>query len=259
MQPAIFLALLTAFGSFNINDNLRFADSLYQQKDYFNSATEYERCLFYNADSSLASQIKLKLARAYLHCNETNRAEKILKEINTVESQLELAELYIGQKDFTRAKIELNYLLLFNNSISDSIQELVNRYLGNIALQEYQPNDAIIYFSKTRDSIFVSQIKTLDRLPKNILLSQILSSIIPGTGEMYSKKFGWGILSLLVNSASVYGMIKTYHNKQYVDCALIFSIFFTRFYNGSRNNARDFAKAYNERTYQKRLQELKIK
>jgi len=264
--------------------NLQFADSLFFQGDYYNSATEYERYLFYNPNDSFIPAIKYKLAQAYIKSKEIDKAEKILRELISSnlslradqseawqsqssqkidinqQAQIDLAKLYISQNELFRAKIELNDMLLFNNSISDSIKKEANYLLGSIALQESEPKEAINYFSQTQDSLLVNQIKTLKKLPKkNVLFSQILSSVIPGTGEMYCGKYGLGFLSLLVSSACVYGMVLTYKNKQYVDFSIIFSMFFTRFYNGSRNNARDFAKKYNERIYQERLKEFNVR
>jgi hypothetical protein len=146
---------------------------------------------------------------------------------------------------------------LFNNNIQDSIKKEINRNLGYIALQEYELNDAINCFTQASDSFLINKTQATVKLPKkNILLSQILSSIIPGTGEMYCGKYGWGILSFLVNFASIYGTIKCYQNKQYLDATLIFSLFFIRFYNGSRNNARDFAQEYNNKIYSTKLKDL---
>jgi predicted negative regulator of RcsB-dependent stress response len=246
--------------------NLQFADSLYQQGDYYNSATEYERYLFYNPTDSLSPEIKLKLAHAYIQSNEINKAVKILQELRTQDTkhsnqaQIDLAKLYMSQEELFKAKIELNDLLLFNDNLQDSTKKEINQNLGYIALQEREPNDALNYFTQAQDSFLIFKTQTLTKLPKkNILLSQILSSIIPGTGEMYCGKYGWGILSLLVNSVSIYGTIYTYRHKQYLDASLIFSLLFIRFYNGSRNNAHDFAQAYNERVYQQRLRELNIR
>jgi hypothetical protein len=166
----------------------------------------------------------------------------------------------MSQGELFKAKIELNDLILFNNNLQDSTKKEINQNLGYIALQEHEPNDALNYFTQAKDSILIFKTYAMTNLPKkNILLSQILSSIIPGTGEMYCGKYGWGLLSLLVNSASIYGTVYSYKKKNYLDAALIFSLFFSRFYNGSRNNAHDFAQAYNERVYQQRLKELNIR
>lgn len=240
--------------------SLSFAESLYEQNDYYNSATEYERYLFYHNNDSLFSEIKLKLAKAYIMSAEINKAEKILQELSSKkikasqDAQLNLAKLYMLQGELFKAKIELNDLLLFNINIQDTVKKESNLNLGYIALQEHEPNEAINYFNQAQDSFLIAQTKVITKLPKkNVLLSQILSSIIPGTGEVYCGKYGWGILSFLVNSASIYGTIKCYQNKQYLDATLIFSLFFTRFYNGTRNNARDFAQEYNNKIYSAKL------
>jgi predicted negative regulator of RcsB-dependent stress response len=256
MVIVYFLSLVIGLPSASI----QFADSLYKQGDFYNSATEYERYLFYNPNDTLSLIIKQKLARSYLKSNEIERGEKILNGLNIPKSEIDLARLYISQNELFKAKIELNDLLLFNNNISDSIKKEINYLLGTIALLEKEPKQAIDYFTQAQDNFLVAEAKQLTDLPKkNILMSQIMSSIIPGTGEMYSGKYGWGFLSLLVNTASIYGIIYAYKHKYYVDAALIFSMLFTRFYNGSRNNAKVYAQSYNERIYQEKLKHIKFR
>ncbi len=200
---------------------------------------------------------------AYLGSNETGRAEKILQELNSQRKQISqavqiyLSQLYIKQRELYKAKMELNDLLLFNSDLPENLKKEIYKNLIYIALLEHEPNDVINYSTLTKDSTIISETKAITQLPKkNVLLSQVLSSIIPGSGEIYCGRFGSGLLSFFVNSASVFGIVYTYKHKQYVDATLIFSLIFTRFYNGSRNNARNFAQEYNNKIYQTKLKDF---
>jgi len=235
------------------------ADSLYNNKDYFNSATEYERYLFYLPQTESSSNIiKLKLAQCYVNSPETDKAENLLEQVISERGQLSqgaqllLAKLYINQVDYFRAKIELNDLLLFNDTKTDKSE--VYKILGYIALYERETEEALNYFKLAQDSFLIAKTHMIIKSPnKNLVISQVMSSIIPGSGEIYCGKYGWGILSLIVNSASIFSAIYSYKNKQYVDASLILSLLFTRFYNGSRNNARDFAQEFNEKMYKSKI------
>jgi hypothetical protein len=216
-------------------------------------------------NDSFLQNIKLKLTRSYFYSQESDKTEKILQELSSQkgqfaqEAQLQLAKLYIHEGDFFKAKIELNDLLLFSDQSNNQKipRKEVYENLGYIALQEHELNDALGYFTQAEDSLLIANTKAMPKLPKkNVLLSQVLSSIVPGSGEIYCGRYGIGLLSFLVNSASVLGMVYTYKNKQYLDAALIFSLFFTRFYNGSRNNARDFAWEFNNRMYKQKFTEI---
>ena len=87
----------------------------------------------------------------------------------------------------------------------------------------------------------------------------ILSTVLPGTGDIYSGHYWAGIFALLINSASIFGIVHSINRESYIDASLIFSIFFTRFYFGSRQNAYDFANEYNQNIYEDRIRALKVK
>jgi len=246
--------------------SLTIAESLFVHKDYFNAASEYERYLFINSENisgDSLQKIKFKLAISYLNSGETDKAERVLQELTSQnnhlarEAQIQFAKVYLQKGDLFKAKIELNDILLFTPEQSDTMRKEVYRLLGIIALQERETKDALNYFTLAQDSFLIAKTRILQKTTKkNILLSQIFSSIIPGAGEIYCGKYGWGILSLLVNSASIYGTVYSYQKKQYLDASLIFSLLFTRFYNGSRNNARDFAQEYNDKIYNQHILEI---
>lgn len=247
------------------NSYLPAAESLYLQKDYYSAATEYERFLFYNSitpiNDSMIDNIRLKLAECYYNSGEYNRAQKIVGNLIeqrgyfAQEAQLLRTQFYIKEKQYFRAKIELNDLLIFNHN-PEKEREVYN-LLGYIALQEREFDEASKYFNLSQDTFLIVNIEDIIKAPKkNVVLSQVMSTIIPGSGEIYSRKYGWGVLSLLVNAAAIYGTVNCYKNKQYLDASLIFTLLFTRFYNGSRNNARDFALEYNKRIYQSKIKEI---
>lgn len=257
---------ITTLPKFNFNINiivepsLSIAESLYEQKDYFNAITEFERYLFFNPSASQQRKIKYKLAYSYFYCNETLKSENILQALLSEQDSLSpkaqqlLAQIYLDTKRYFRAKIELNDLL-FTADYHNKTK--IYRALGYIALLEHDPQTALEYFTLAQDSWLITKTRHILRLPhKNVSLAQMLSTFIPGSGEIYARRYGWGILSFLINSAAIYGTIHSIKNKQYLDAALIFTIFFTRFYNGSRNNARDFAISYNQKNYQTAMKEI---
>ncbi|MEO0092418.1 MAG: hypothetical protein ABIK61_06890 [candidate division WOR-3 bacterium] len=260
LQQNDYLTLASPHQSHLTQPSLSFAESLYQEKDYFNAITEFERYLFFHPNTSNSQEIKYKLALSYFYCNETLKTEKILQELSSEIgvipklAQRFLAQLYIDSKKYLKAKIELNDLL-----ISDNIQDKTEIYreLGYIALQEKDTKTALGYFTLAQDSWLITETERVIKLPKkNVSLSQLLSTFIPGSGEIYCGQLGWGILSFLANSTTIYGTIHSFKNKHYLDATLIFSIFFMRFYNGSRSNARDFALEYNEKIYQAKIKEI---
>ena len=76
-------------------------------------------------------------------------------------------------------------------------------------------------------------------------LAIALSSFVPGSGELYAGRTGRGLLSLLVTGAGAAGTWYAARSGDWVTAAIVFSLFFLRFYEGSRANAADYAEAFN--------------
>lgn len=250
--------------SLNYDNILSVAESLYSSKDYYNAATEYERYLFFvMSNDSTRDQVNLKLAQCYLNVNDVNKGKLILENIINKQSilsyqaQICLAKYYFSQKDYFKARIELNDLLYrIDNEID---KRIVYKMLGLIALYEKDINNARLFLNLAQDTILSEKVELIQQLPKkNVLFAIGLSTIIPGLGEIYAGKYKLGVWAFLVNSATLYGSIRCFQKKQYLDASLLFSLLFLRFYNGSRNNAFIYANEYNDRIYQQKIKELQI-
>ena len=170
-------------------------------------------------------------------------------------SQAALIKLYINQKNYPLARLELNDLFL--SSADRQAQKDRLEIDGYLCLLEYDVDGAIRIFTEAGDDSLVDAARTLQRLPKkNPTLSTLFSTIIPGTGEIYCNRYRIGISALVANALTVGGIVYSIKNKKYVDAVLIFSFLFHRFYFGSQRNARDFAVDYNEAAYERRAAQL---
>ena len=69
---------------------------------------------------------------------------------------------------------------------------------------------------------------------------------MPGSGEIYAGKPLAGLLGLTVVGISAAGVYYAAESDDWVTAAVVFTLFFLRFYNGSRRNATDFAEEFNE-------------
>ena len=246
---------------FNVNSLLNLADSLYSNRNFFAAATEYERFLYYFPADSNLDYVRFKLGLSYLKNNELDKEENVIRKIIETsnlysrKAQLTLAENFIRNSQFTRARFEIQDLLIFTDNTTESQQ--LNRLLGWIALEENELQKAEYHFSVAKDSEMVVETQSLSVLPrKNPFIAILLSSIIPGSGEISSGHYWTGIASFLVNATSIAGIVYSINKKNYLDAALILSIFFNRFYLGSRQNAYDFAIEYNEKLYREKIKKL---
>ncbi len=246
----------------NANSLLNFADSLYLNRNFFDAATEYERFLYNYPSDFNVDYVYYKLGLSYLKNNESDKGENVIRRViessnsYSRKAQLALTKDFIQNSKFTQARLEIQELLIFT---SDTIEtKELNRILGWIDLEENELKKAEYHFSIANDSEMIKVTQSFDLLPrKNPFIAILLSSIIPGTGEIYCGHYWTGFASFLVNAASVAGIVLSVKKENYVDAALILSIFFNRFYLGSRQNAYDFATEYNEKLYRIKINKIR--
>jgi len=240
---------------------LNFADSIYCTSHFYDAATEYERFLYHFPSDSNLNFARHQLGLSYLKANEPDKAENILRKIMNSSnsysrrSQLSLVEYFLENSKYSQAQLELQDLLLFTKDSNENRQ--LHRLLGWIDLKENNFSRAEEQFVLAKDSLLVKETQSLRWLPrKNPLLALALSTILPGTGEIYSGHYWIGISAFLINAGSIAAIVYSVNKKNYVDMALIFSIVFSRFYMGSRQNAYDFANDYNQELYNKQIELL---
>lgn len=253
--------MLFILSLFSVISLLDLADSLYAAKHFYDAVTEYKRFHYHFPNDSHSDYARFQLGLSYLESKEYFKAETTLRKIFESSNQYSqkaksvLIEYFIQNQQYALARIELQDLLLFS---SDSIiRKESNRRLGGIELVEDNLSQAINYFSFINDSILVKETEHLKRLPrKNPGIAMLLSTFLPGTGEIYCGRYPAGIAAFLINAATLATFIYSVNKKNYVDATLVFSIFFSRFYFGSRQNAHDFAVEYNRRIFSKQIKLL---
>jgi TM2 domain-containing membrane protein YozV len=253
--------MLFLLAIFSVITPLNLADSLYSSCNFYDAATEYGRYLYNFSDDINSDYVQFRLGLSYLKSNEYSKAETTLRKIIAAsnqyspKAQLVLIEHFLQNQQYAMARIETQDLLLFNED--STILQKSNRILGGIELVEGNLNQATNQFALAGDLELVKETENLKHLPrKNPVLAMLFSSLIPGSGEIYSGHYVTGIAAFLINAASLTAFIYSINKKNYVDATLVFSIFFTRFYLGSRQNAYDFANEYNEKLYQQRFKQI---
>ena len=252
------LIIISLFASIS---PLNLADSLYLSKNYYDAATEYERFLYHFPADSNSEYARFQLGLSYLNAKEPDRAEKTLREsirsgdFYSRKAQLVLAENFIKNTQYYQARTEIQDLLLFTKDTIET--QRLNRLLGWIDLQENDLSRAENDFFLAKDSLIVKEVQSLKRLPyKNLNEASLLSTILPGSGEIYCGHYWTGISAFLINAASIVAIVYSVNKKNYVDATIVFSIFFSRVYLGSRQNAHDFAIEYNQKLYRQRIKEI---
>lgn len=232
-----------------VHPPLALADSLLAVGCAREAVTEYQRYRFSHPDDI---PVLSRLIQAYAQSGELERAEALLVRFPAVTDSFSwlahrsLALSYQQQNHFVRAEIQLQSLLGITH---DSAQRReLHRYLAELALVERDLSRAAAHYAQSGDSLRSEQVRALARRQlKSPHLAELMSSVIPGTGELYAGNIRLGITAILVQGTVTAGIVYSLKQKYYLDAALLFSLLWTRFYIGSRTNARRLTEEYNDR------------
>lgn len=250
------------------------ADSLFAHGKYYEAATEYERFLFRyplstdftdftdssDTDSESVRQARLKLAQAYARSGELGRAEERLTDLPPAvdgwDARFDLALGYVKQGEFGNARAELQTLRSASRDSGHSRKS--SRELGWLAVGQGDFGRAAQDFAEAGDTTLTQECRRFTNLPaRSPVLAMLASTVVPGSGEVYAGAVGLGLASFAVNAAVIAGVVYCVDRKLYLDAALLATVLFGRFYSGSRSNAYDLARDFNERQRQNAARELK--
>ncbi|HID32272.1 MAG TPA: hypothetical protein EYP24_02710 [bacterium (Candidatus Stahlbacteria)] len=187
---------------------------------------EYRRSLFFNEE--IKREDSLRLAICFLREDRYALASTLLEGKGDKGSHI-LAKYYLARGSYHSAVVELMDLMLSDHS--DSIREM----LGLALLLQGNIKEASSYLPIQNLSL------------KNDKMGLLLSSLIPGTGEIYGGKPLLGLIDLTMNGATAYLLFRSIKNRNLLDGLIILYFLSFRFYNGSRINAMKAVEGWNQK------------
>lgn len=228
------LFLVSAVISMNFSN---IADSLFNKEDYKNAFIEYERLDFF----SLRDEWKYKKALCY---RELGRYQDAVRIFQSLGEGGELIKTYILMDEYALAEYECR-------KIGD--KELI----GWVLFLDGRWNESSSVFSEIERDDIVSDIHPSPK--KDMKKAQILSSIVPGLGEMYAKKPLAGLFTFSLNLLCGGLAIKSFADHRTLDGVLITMFLWSRFYQGGIENAGRAAYRYNEEKKTAYIEEMREK
>lgn len=174
----------------------KFADYLFNEKDYLRSAIEYEKLIDFKKNDTL----EFKIALSFQQMGKYNNAlEKFINlKSNSVfyeKSKREYFKTFLLAEKYT----DLQSRLSIKNT-NDFQRLLYLSYLFSGTDLPNQQNFLKIFSSNEKENILNFYNHKKNPPHKSQLLSGILSAIIPGSGKIYLDKIGDGIVAFLATS-----------------------------------------------------------
>jgi len=227
---------------------LQVADSLLRRGFYSEAAAEYGRSecaagpqpapdLALSKGLSLGASGNLPAAALALH-DAAERDSTI-----AWDATMALAGLYVRQGAYGRARFELSDLLLSSGDSARN-RELLLR-CGWLDLKDRDVVSAEACFRQAGTPELALAIRPVGRT-RSPGVAAVMSSVIPGLGEVYAGRPLPGLLGFAASGASAWAAYSSARSGDWVLASVVVSTFFIRFYNGSRQNAALFATEYNQ-------------
>ena len=278
MTTASFLISLMVFAAGGTTEETiqqyHYAEHLFESGDYQAARLEYKRLLFYRPDTEFRDVADYRIAQSYYYQNRPERAEHLFREFLTVHPNSSFrfrSQLMIGQLLFDAGAYSLARTTLFEllQSSEDTGAVAAAHYLrGWCYVHTADWNKAIAELRRVNTlQTDTSHGKNARRLADMLLektplphkspqMAGWLSTVIPGSGQLYVGRVKEGVLASVLSGTFIYLVADAIRERRYVDGAGI-SLIGWQFYWGNRIEAQRFASEYNSHRESELIEALK--
>jgi tetratricopeptide (TPR) repeat protein len=239
-------------------------DKFFGDGNYDAAVTEYKRYIFFNANSDCLWEIYYKLGLAYRNQGAFGDAISALRQSIALtnsdsisqSTKLAIAVIQIADRDYSGAEFDLLNLSSFSDY--PDICRNAHYFLGVCYLYAGRWENArkafAEYYKNTANDGYAEFDSLLFYRPgykqKSTKTARLLSTFLPGAGQIYAGDWWDGLNAIAINTATGYLLTKAVIDRSYEDLAISHIMMFQRYYRGNRYNAEKKAERYNENANQ---------
>lgn len=253
---------------------LNLAERFFDSENYEEAISEYKRFIFYHSQSESVNYAYYKIGLAYRNEKKWNESMDALRQsIQTAandsiknEREIALAIVLIASGDYSDAEFQL--LKVESFSPFSFVRHKATFFRGIASLYAYKWKAARSAFRTyfKEDSLFqvsglVLSVDSLLLLAQHLKyksprLAKLLSTIFPGSGQIYVGDIRNGLNSLIINSLTGYLLVSSLINGDFTGAILSYVSLFQRYYFGNRFHAEKITENYNDRLNKRYLKKL---
>ena len=249
---------------------LLYAEKLFDARTYAPSILEYKRFLFYQPYTDMADFARYRIAQAHYYQGNREYSRQLFGEFMETfpesplyhNAQLMLGKTHLDDGEYATARSAFFRILQVKGDERLQVQAQYLRgwcYLHDRnwfkAISEFREIRQLREENRDIGSFDARLERTAVRLADTTLantplplksprLAQLMSTVVPGSGQIYAGKTRNGLISLGINTAFFYLLGDSVVDKRYVDAVGIFLVG-SRFYWGNRHNAKKWAMEHN--------------
>ena len=213
-----FLLSLYSFAQdlYDFRHSVRFAEYLYSSKQFNLAATEYERIVFLSpASDSLQLRLLQSYQKAGSNKNGLQRAIKLYPSLNQMPPII--APQYVGmllnEHYFSEANIFITHYSWPSSQKELFMKASLEAFQGNWEMADIYTKQ----LNKQKYPLASSYAKVIDQgltmHSKSPALASILSTIVPGSGKLYTDNWKDGLIAFIMTAGSGWQAYRSFNRK----------------------------------------------
>ncbi len=240
-----------------------YAKEIYNEGHYFDSITEFKRLIFFDSSGKYNFTANQYIGNAYKAGAKFSNAINYytLAEINAENyNELFTAKINIIRVNILRRTTNRAFQLLdslnCDKKFSNKKKEIYYwKGWAYIFADDWQKASGAFALTDSNETL-QKLCEKVDKEEYSVLFAQIISHLIPGSGQFYTGNYLSGLLSLAWNGLWGYLAVKAFVADRIFDGLMITNFLWLRFYSGNLQNSKNFAEEKNLKIANKALKYL---
>jgi tetratricopeptide (TPR) repeat protein len=246
-----------------------FAESLYEEGDYFRAIGEYKRYIYLAPTDNQAEKAAFRIAEGYFHAKRW--AEAIIA-----------CDQYLSKYPASYRYFEMLYFKgrveKFSGRYEDSLRsfELITNANAPNYMDKAQYQKALVKLERTdwrgtqdalrqvppgsplfpAASLFAAEIEKMELPYKSPATAGLLAAVLPGAGHLYAERPRDALVAFLLNGAFIWGTVELFHHDNYM-AGSVFAFFELGWYSGNIYSAVSSVHKYNRNKESDFIQKMK--
>ena len=281
IADGLFLLLLAVFIMFPCHargDDLRdcekqfeFAESLFEQTDFYRAIGEYKRLIFLCPDAvALCEKAYFKTGVSYFRAKKWQSAIEAFAAflVNFPDSRMAGEAIYLKGMSEKNLSLYDEALRTFGHIMETETGEYRARatYQSALILVDMEkweragemflrvPRESRLYDSA---GVFSAGLENIGNIPhKSPAVAGTLAAIVPGAGHLYTQRRRDALVAFLLNGVFIWSAVELFNDEKYVTGGIV-TFFELGWYSGNIYSAVSSAHKFNKRTKKDFLQGLR--
>ena len=254
----------------DVEKQFSFANSLFNEGDFYRAITEYKRLVFFFLTDNLAEKSSFRIAESYYKAKKWAEAVDAFKSFSTKynHSSLLTEALYfkgLAEKELKHYGEALSTFqeIIKLRSVTHSDKAIYQSAIVLMNMEDWERARQMFLVVPKASSlaasshIFSSGLEHLNDIPqKSPTAAGALAAILPGAGHLYTERYRDALVAFLLNGAFIWAAVELFQHENNVAGGIV-AFFELGWYTGNIYSAISSAHKFNGRAKEEFIRHLK--